>query len=77
MEGDLIKMMERKANFIDVQEALTHKADLRDISTLSSKSDTQEMVYKIEKCCEDLNAKLDQRDFDEFDELLRKKIEEL
>lgn len=59
MEGDLIKMMERKANFIDVQEALTHKADLRDISNLSTKSDVSEITYKIEKCCEDMNAKLD------------------
>ncbi len=59
MEGDLIKMMERKANFIDVQEALTHKADLRDIVNLTTKTDTQEITYKLDKCSEDLNAKLD------------------
>ena len=39
MEGDLLKMMERKANVIDVQDALTHKADAREIQTMSSKGE--------------------------------------
>jgi len=37
----------------------------------------QEMYYKLDKVIEEFSSKLDQRDFDEFDEVLRKKIEEL
>jgi hypothetical protein len=35
------------------------------------------LLFKVDRLVEDCNGKLDTRDFDEFDEILRKKIEEL
>jgi hypothetical protein len=34
-------------------------------------------LYKIDRLTEELSSKVEQRDFDEFDEILRKKIEEI
>lgn len=61
IEGDLYKILDRKANLLDVQEALNHKADLRDVANLPQKSDLQEMQYKLERIGEEVSAKLDQR----------------
>lgn len=35
------------------------------------------MQFQLERLLKEVQAKLDTRDFDEFDEILRKKIEEL
>lgn len=38
-ESDLFKMLDRKANFIDVQEALSHKANSVEVQQMISKSE--------------------------------------
>ena len=55
----MYKMLERKANLLDVQEALNHKADLRDVANLPQKSDFQEQLFKLERISEEVAAKLD------------------
>lgn len=87
VESDIFKMLERKANVLDVQEALNQKADHSLVTNMPQKSEFAELVYKVDRINEEINNKLDSRgkqqkqlnglDFDEFDEILRKKIEEL
>jgi len=58
MEGDVIKMIERKANFVDVQDALSHKADAKDLEGFHA-HDFQEMNFRIERINEELRSKVD------------------
>lgn len=70
--------MERKANLLDVQEALQQKADYKEMTERSvPKSDFSDLLYKVDKISKEVQGKLEARDFDEFDEILRKKIEDL
>ncbi len=39
MDSDIAKMLERKANFVDVQEALAGKADARELNKFITKTD--------------------------------------
>ena len=43
----------------------------------ASKSEISELHFSLDRMLKEVQAKLDTRDFDEFDEILRKKIEEL
>jgi hypothetical protein len=45
--------------------------------TMPTKSDVMELQYKVDRASQDVVSKVDQRDFDDFDEVLRKKIEEI
>lgn len=58
-ESDLFKILERKANLLDVQDALTHKADLRDIQAMPQRSEFQDVLYKVDSILAGLNSKLD------------------
>lgn len=70
--------MERKVNLLDVQEALSQKADFKEVNQqYASKSEISELNFSLDRVLKEIQAKLDTRDFDEFDEILRKKIEEL
>lgn len=53
--------MERKANLLDVQEALSQKVDMREMERMPTKSEYQEMQFKTEKCLKELSEKLDIR----------------
>ena len=58
-ESDIFKIIERKANVLDVQEALSLKADQRDVIALPQKSEVQDYQYRVERMQEEINSKLD------------------
>jgi hypothetical protein len=80
---DLRKIVDRKAGVQEMQEALSLKANARD---LPSKDEVQECLFKVDRMQSELAGKVDTRcnklslfnllDFEEFEELLRKKLDE-
>lgn len=41
IESDIFKILDRKANFVDVQEALSHKANSTELQTVTAKSEVK------------------------------------
>lgn len=73
-EAELKKLIDKKAGVLDLQEALQLKADVRNII---AKSEFEDWQYRVEKVTQEVGVKLDTKYFEEFDELLKKKVEEL
>lgn len=77
--------MDRKAGVSELHEALMLKADARETM---SRAEMNEMVARMERLQGDVSQKMEARckemkgmiivvDFEEFDDLLRKKVEEM
>ena len=61
VENDLNKMIERKANVLDVQDALSQKADLVIVENCVPREEFQEIIDKSERMSEELLTKVDSR----------------
>ena len=57
-EGDLRKMVERKANSAEIMDELALKADARDTP---SRLEMQDCLFKLDRAQQELQAKLDSR----------------
>ncbi|KAL4493978.1 hypothetical protein ABPG72_021995 [Tetrahymena utriculariae] len=80
-EANLLQILDKKANFVDVQQALSQKADNTNVlNLLATKVSSQEiedmrkMVEKVFRECED---KVNLKDFDHFANQANLAIEEL
>ncbi len=77
VEGDFYKLLDRKANQMDVQDQMARKADIREVEHLAQREELLQLQTKVEQHGEDLNSKIDSREFDEYDESLKRRFDEM
>ncbi len=58
LETELYKLLERKVNLLDVQEALSQKADHRELANLPTKSEVHEISFKVDRIAKELQGKM-------------------
>lgn len=77
MEQDVFKALERKANVMDVQDAMAQKADARDMENIATREDLLNQRQQAEEMLERVKSKVDGREFAEFEGHFSRKLNDL
>lgn len=61
LEEDLQKILDRKANVLEVEDQLNKKVDSKELSALVTRTEMEVVKEKMERCLHDMVTKLDSR----------------
>ncbi len=76
VEGEFYKVIERKANVVDVQDALSAKLDSADQDLFARKSEMNEALIATDRIAEEVKRKIDAKNFDEIDFTVKRRFED-
>jgi len=77
IDSELHKVLERKANVIDVQDGLAKKADSWEMAQFAPRQDLEFCKEKFDKIEGDLQRKVDTREFEDYQEHQYRKYDEI
>ena len=73
----MFKLLDRKANLVDLQDATKNKIDQTKLEDFASKKELQDVAYKMHHTSDQLNLKMELRDFEDLELNRMKMIEDL